>query len=70
MAKKSDLFSVSNVLTTLKGTVVSFVVAIPMYLILMLMTKMAWIGMMLMLAYMILYLFAWGYIANKFWRWD
>lgn len=70
MAKKSDFFSVSNVLTTSKGIVVSFIVAIPMYLIMMLMTKFAMVGFGLMIAYMVLYLFAWGYIANKFWRWD
>jgi hypothetical protein len=68
-SRNNAFFDINNVLTTLKIVVVGIPIAIGAWIISMIVQNMAILGNVLMIAWFIITLFLWGWLANKWWGW-
>ena len=70
---KQTFFSKNSVMTTLKaiavGIVVSLITMIPLGIGMWLKNTAVVISWLMYVVAFVIYLFAWGWIANKFWNW-
>ena len=70
---KQNFFSGQNIVTTLKalgvGLVTSLIIAIPLAIGMWLKETHVVISWIMYVVAFVIYLFAWGYLANKFWHW-
>jgi hypothetical protein len=67
---KYKIFEIKNIMITLKAMVVGIVAGLPIILISLLLRSSIGLMTVLNIIFFILYLFIWGYFANKWWRWN
>lgn len=67
---KRNFWDVRNVLVTLKAMVVSILIGIVTWLITWLGKSHYMIAVIVGVVWLILSLFLWGFMANRFWKWS